>query len=794
MTSPITRPRACAALLVIAVALAYFNAVNTGFVLDDIRHILEAQRIRTLFPVSQGILDDRRPLGQFTFAINYAIHGLDPRGYKLVNILIHALAGLTLFDITRRCLRRDCVPAHVRSRHVPIAFAASLIFLVHPIQSQGVTYAVQRLESLASLFGLLGLAAFVRFLESDADQPESPRRWLWAGSGAISLALGVLTKEIAFVVPFMAVAIDHAFFGGLKPAMLKRRWPAHLVLLACWAVLYLVISHSNAALARHAAESATNSPAAVSNVTSKGVSAADPSLQFGFNNKLTSPAQYAKIQSGVIIHYLGIVLWPRTLVLDYFDWPTEPDTREVLRFGSLVGILLLLSIYAFIRAPWLGVWPVLAFLALGPTSSFFPIADVVMEHRMYLPMAGLSVALALLAFLAIQRIGERFAWSRAAVNRVACAALLVASCALIARTAVRNLDYRTTEIAYRAGIRDRPDNPRNYLNLASALLAQDDVPGGAEALLKFVSLVNTDAEAYKVLGAAMIRLGRPHEAIPHLRAALSLHTPVGSVPALFRAETLHHLGRALTATGQCKPALEALRSSEQLAPGVPDNAAALGDACLQCGDQAGAEREYLRALKADPRHAGALAGFAESRLAAGDFAAAAAKFSASIAAGPSARAFAGLATLAWSRGEFQTAFDANIRAALLDPHNAEHPRRAAWIHAVAPEPFNRDIGQMLALARAADEMTHHADASCLDTLAAALARAGRYDEAVVTAVAALDAAKEKQNDTLTPRIQARLDLYRQSKPFTQQRPTPQATRPASQPAPTTQPDLAPATP
>lgn len=144
-------------LIALAGLAAYANSLTGVFVLDDQRWIVEYPPLRQLWPPSPELFATSRPLVNLTLALNYAWSGLAPGSYHVVNLVIHVLAGLTLYGLARRAL--SSVSAE---RADGVALAVALLWLVHPIQTESVTYVIQRAESLMGLFFLLTLYCAAR--------------------------------------------------------------------------------------------------------------------------------------------------------------------------------------------------------------------------------------------------------------------------------------------------------------------------------------------------------------------------------------------------------------------------------------------------------------------------------------------------------------------------------------------------------------------------------------------------------------------------------------------------------
>ena len=271
-----------AVVIVGAGILAWSNSFSVPFLYDDIRNIAENARALGLDPESEAPFPSAeaghssRPVAQWTFIANYALGGPDFRGYHAVNLLIHILAGLALFGVVRRTLASKSMGDRFGPHATPLALVAALLWLVHPLQTESVTYVVHRYESLMGLFFLLMLYCAVRGIESDG------RGWLAAS--VLFCALGMGTKERMVVAPVMVLLYDRAFVSGTFREALRQRRFFYLGLAATWAVLAVIVLR------------ATSVPGG---------------LGFG-----VTPLEYARIQIPAVVHYLRLVVWPQPLVLD----------------------------------------------------------------------------------------------------------------------------------------------------------------------------------------------------------------------------------------------------------------------------------------------------------------------------------------------------------------------------------------------------------------------------------------------------------------------------------------------
>ncbi len=184
-----------AALIVAAGAAAYGNSLGGAFVYDDQFSILNNPSIQhgwlaALQPPLDGATVTGRPLANLTFALNYELSGYQVWSYHVVNVVIHLLAGLALFGLVRRTLELPKLRMFFAGRTVPVALAAALLWVLHPLQSDAVTYLVQRVESLMGLFYLLTLYCFARALAA-----KTAKFWL---AGSVVACLLEAVRKVCF--------------------------------------------------------------------------------------------------------------------------------------------------------------------------------------------------------------------------------------------------------------------------------------------------------------------------------------------------------------------------------------------------------------------------------------------------------------------------------------------------------------------------------------------------------------------------------------------------------------------
>jgi Flp pilus assembly protein TadD len=525
-------------LLALAGFAVYFNSLSAPFTFDDDHAIVINEQIRhlstSLSPTEQGSPLAGRPLVSLTFAANYAIGGLDPRGYRLVNIAIHVLNAVLLFAIAARTFQ---IRGFADARR--LAFVTALIWMVHPLVTEPVDYVSQRTELmmaacfLATLyFGSVGGSAGAWHPRSGGTRPTSPTgpRLTCPTSltrptlAVICCALGMACKETMVVAPIVVPLYDRTFTFGTFREALRERGGYYAALCATWLVLAGLL---------------WSSP--------RGDSA-------GFFGASVSPWTYLLNQAVMIVRYLRLAFWPAGLVLDYGE-PAQVTFRAVAPQLVVVAALLTATIVALARRPTLGFFGAWFFLTLAPTSSIVPIStEVGAERRMYLPlMAVVALVTACAAHLAAPPLGNRGP-DRSMPRRWWAAGALVAI-VLSAATILRNAEYRSGLTLWQTVVDRWPPHARAHRNLAAELKLANRPD---EEIVHLRAAVKDLPEIRNMLGLELLALGRSGE------AADELQRYVRDNPG--DADAWANLGNALSALGRNGEAREAFERAVAIDP------------------------------------------------------------------------------------------------------------------------------------------------------------------------------------------------------------------------------------
>jgi len=499
-------------VLLLAVGAVYGNALQNGFVFDDHSLILMDARFRSLETLPRLFVGKLRgglayrPLRSLSFALDYALFALQPWGWHAFNILYHTLTSLFAFLIASRLL------GHYRA-----ALIVALLFALHPVQTDAVTYISGRRDLLSGLFFFFGFFAFLRYREAGT------RGWLALAGAAYLLAL--LSKEMSVTLPVMFLAYDtirnaegRTLPQGLMPA-LGRGSRLYVPLIAVGSLFSAYV-----VLFAHAGERVG---------------------YYGGSLWLT-----IMTAARAFAHYVKLLAFPVTLSADY-SYNAFPVSRSLGDPAAILALLLLGAIlYGLLAlraelpmAAFGGLW---FFIALLPVSHLIPHHELMAEHYLYVPSFGLFLALGAV----LSRLPDT--GRRATVAYAAC---LLALLLLGTRTVVRNRDWKDDLTLWTKTVKTVPHAARARDNLGKAYLRRGSDDLAEREFAEAVRIRPEDPRYRDHLGLAYLRLGKLAEAEHQLREALrgdprlvSAHVNLGL--------SLYHGGRFDEAEAEFREALQ----------------------------------------------------------------------------------------------------------------------------------------------------------------------------------------------------------------------------------------------
>jgi protein O-mannosyl-transferase len=630
------KPWLALTILVAATVAAYANSLQGPFVFDDFPSIVGNPSIVRLFSPQvllappDAVTVTGRPVVNLTLAINFAMGGLAVEGYHIVNLAIHVLAALALFGVVRRTLLLPKLSTAFAAASTGLALTVALLWALHPLQTESVTYIVQRTESLVGLFYLLTFYCYVR-------AATEARARAWSVVAVAACVLGMASKEVMASAPLLVLLYDRIFITGSFKDSLRQRRGLWLGLAATWVLVIVVFLASG----------------------SRGGSA-------GFGLGMGAWA-YARTQFGCIVHYLRLAFWPNPLVLDYGN-DVVRQAGQIVPYAFLVFLLLATTAILLVRRPPLGFLGVWFFAILAPTSSIIPLAGQTQaEHRMYLPL----VAVVVLVVLAIYRLAER-----AKVVRPAMALVPVAALALGWGTFKRNQDYQSELALWDGSVRHGPPNYRALLNRGNAFLAKGQNAEAIKDYDKSIALAPRYTKAYNGRGNALRGEGRFDEAIADYSKAIALSPDF--------AEAYNGRGSAFGALGQLDAAIKDFDKAIALVPDSEEAYFNRGKALDSRGLYDAAIKDYDKVIAMRPDYADAYNNRGGAYEAMGQGNAALKDYDKAISLRPDlAEAYTNRGNLHQGRGRLDDAIKDYDKAIALNPDLAAAYYNRAMAHALA---------------------------------------------------------------------------------------------------------------
>lgn len=543
----------CLFALALAGALAYRNAFGAPFIFDDLTQILQNPKIQNFDWPWTFLANNRRPILYASLALNFHTSGFNAFAFHEFNIRVHILAAMMLFFLVRKTLLLPAMKEGLRQNADLLAFASSLLWLLHPIHTQAVTYIIQRAESLMGLFFISALFFSSQYLTS--------RKLFWLIIAGVASLFAGLTKEVALVLPLMVLFYDRTFISATFREAFRNNCWLYGALSVTWAVMVFLYL--------------TTAP--------------EERLTAGFGMQGMTPFLYAVNQPAVILRYIALAFWPDNLIFDY-QW--QAVTQWQFLWPSLVvvfsWVLVLIVVYCW-NKDTRGVSFLLLsfFIILLPSSSVIPLKDIIFEYRLYLSLSCLSIVFVVALF----SFSERYVRLR---NRKPFFIIIVMLLAIILGgiTYQRNKVYANEEVLWHDVISKQPfndrafnnlgeylmrngraeeakgyflkaaalntDYPDVYVNLATVVGKEGDPQKAVEYAQKAIALDPDFAVGHNNLGSALSQLGRYAEAIPHYEKTLEL--------GFVKEGVFQNLALALINTGQKQKAVEVLEKALAIYP------------------------------------------------------------------------------------------------------------------------------------------------------------------------------------------------------------------------------------
>ncbi len=544
------------ALVMVVTFLVFWPALDNGFVDWDDKVVLlendryrgfDFDRIRWMF--TTRLMQHFQPLTWLTYAVDYALWGMDPWGYHLTSILLHAAAAGVFFWVVRHLLYRAVGGAsgEILVGITAGAALAALTFGIHPLRAESVAWATERRDVTSGLFFMMTLAAYLR-----ASTCVGAARFRWMGASLVAYLLSLMGKASGMTLPFVLIVLDAYPLGRLgSPG--RRRTPSATRGVWLEKLPYLVLGTAvavNAFLAQYYS------------------TAMDSIEAFPWSARLA-------IASYATAFYLYKTFLPFGLSPMYLpDHPFNPTAWHILLGAAVTVVVSLGVIWGARRWPaGLALWAAYLLL-LGPVSGLAKVGDQIAADRYtYLPCLSWAVLVGAAWLSTYCRRARSGRWQRAFVGASAGALLVLVGLAQLTQRQVGI--WHDTVTLWRHALRVDPNNTTAHLSLANWLTDEDRLrrsrredPTGARLRRDFATAedhlraaveVRPDDPVFRVdLAKVLLVTGRSREAVEQLQSAV--HLDADHVPAYLNLGAIH------LAAGRVDDAIACFRTAIDIGP------------------------------------------------------------------------------------------------------------------------------------------------------------------------------------------------------------------------------------
>lgn len=745
---------------------AYFGALSGPFVFDDIRNVRDNDSLRidtlswdSLSAVVEANLAQARPVAMLSFALNFYFGGEGIGSFHLTNVAIHLVNGVLVFllaQVTLALAQRETGSAAAGQERA-VLFAslfAACLFVAHPVQTQAVTYIVQRMASLATLFFL---SALISYIAGRRTSRPSRRLFFWS-IAALAWMAALGCKQIAVTLPLVVLLYEWFFFRDADLSWLRRGgvyWGLGLLAVVLVGTAYMW-------------------------------GRIDEELIFpGYAHRDYGMTERVLTQFRVVVFYLSLVALPLPSRLNLLH-AFSTSTSLLSPWSTLLSLLLLLATLALagylVRRNRLLSFGILwFFLNLLLESSIVPL-EVVYEHRLYLPLVGVAlIAAELFRIVCMRRMAPA----------VVVGTLLVLLLAEGARR--RNVVWQDAVVLWSDVIAKNETAHRAYTNRGRIHEERGDFARAEDDLTHAIELAPHKPNPYNNRGKVKQRMGdyraalqdfdkaleldrnlvtayynrgRAHLELSNLDFALrDLSTYIENAPP--RADAHHFRGLVHHRLENHALALTDYARALEMAPGAAATYRLRGDTHRRLRQFDKAEADYDRAIELKPDYVDAYLARANLKLTLGKLQDAIEDYGRAIELRPESpdmyQTYGNRGTAAMLLGRYADALTDYERMIGLQPDEPAGYNNAAWLLATCPLAEHRDGAKALAYVDRIRELGAFGDAGKLDTMAAVLAELGRFDEAIEWQKRAVEMVPENNQADL----RKRLELYRQRTPYRQ---------------------------
>lgn len=467
-------------VITIVAILAYSNTFNSSFQFDDGAHIKENAKIRNFDNYTTAKFwknVGKRPLSIYTVALNFKWGELDVRGYHIFNLLIHILTGIFAYLLTLEILSLHYFrKKSIQKQKYYIALFTGLIMIAHPLQTQAVTYIIQRMTSMAGMFYIASVFLYVKGRKSYFNTGKWVPMAIYIVAAGLAGLFALMSKQNAVTFPIAWLLVE-LFFVRDKDGKIYKKYLAAFIFILALGIGYALYKYGM--------------PREISKIRRD---------------------HYLFTQFKVVSKYIQLMFLPINQNLDHwFPFSTRLGSKELLGLGFILAWFgAAAALYKKHRIVSFGI--IWFFLTISVESSIIPIRDAIFEHRVYLPLYGFALAISYLGMIFISKKNQKYAIITMSVVVVILAALAFN----------RNTVWKTKYSLWSDVVEKSPQRERAWYWLASAYMDMQDKPRALEAYDRSVKCNPNFDMAYNARGTLRKELGDEKGAMSDYNKAIKL--------------------------------------------------------------------------------------------------------------------------------------------------------------------------------------------------------------------------------------------------------------------------------
>jgi protein O-mannosyl-transferase len=619
-------------LIILTGILVYSNSFDCSFNFDDSVNISNNPAIKNLsmFTNINYWLHPGRQIAYLSFALNYHFNNLDVFGYHLINILIHIITGISTFLLVKLILNLNNSKNIKFNKYKDwIALFSALFFVVHPLQTQAVTYIVQRMASMAAMFYILSIYLYALGRIEHTQKNNILKAIIFYFLALTSGIIGVMTKENAATFPITMLLFEFTFIRNTENKIYKK-----YIIISSSVIAFLCISYFFL------------NPSLMTSAATSGI-------------KISSQ-EYLINQFIVIARYLQLTILPFNQCADYgnvaynFPFVTSFWRLDVIGCFLLLAGLIVMAVIVYKKNKILSFGIFWLFLTLSVESSIIPIAEPMFEHRMYLPMLGIGLFLVYSLFLLFSKIKPIYIFSFLSVL------ILVLGISGYSRNKIwKNELSLWTDV-----IKNAPYNARGYFNRGTSKEKLEDKEGAIRDYKRAIEIKPDYSNAYNHRANLKAKLG-------DLEGAIKDYSRVIEIKPEF-ADAYYNRGKHKNDIGDKEGAMNDFNQAIELKQDFIDAYINRGVLKKSLNDNNGAIMDYNKAIELNPKDTIVYNNRGNVKFKLGDYEGAIKDYIRAIEIKPDyAEAYNGLASSYFNMKDFNKAIYNYKKAIEIDPHNLE---------------------------------------------------------------------------------------------------------------------------